>query len=66
MLGSLKSKHAKFELEIPYIWGYEKITKSNIYSSEQCKLSISQNISDFTFLWSIEYKLFRDWTLHVC
>jgi hypothetical protein len=34
-------KLAKFQLEIP------KITKSDIRSSEQCKLSKRQNLSDF-------------------
>jgi hypothetical protein len=32
-------KCAKFQLEISYNIGYAKITKSDIRSSEQCKLS---------------------------
>jgi hypothetical protein len=40
-------KCAKFQLEIPYSVGCAKITKSEICSSEQCKLSKPQNRSDF-------------------
>jgi hypothetical protein len=31
-------KRAIFQREIPYIRGCEKMTKSDIYSSEECKL----------------------------
>jgi hypothetical protein len=40
-------KRAKFQLEIPYNIGYAKITKSDIRSSEQYKLSKRQNLSYF-------------------
>jgi hypothetical protein len=41
------SKRAKFQLEIPNDIGYANITKSDIRSSEQCKLSKRQNLSYF-------------------
>jgi hypothetical protein len=40
-------KRAKFQLKIPYNIGCAKITKPDICSSEQCKLSKRQNLSDF-------------------
>jgi hypothetical protein len=40
-------KYAKFQLKIHYNIGCAKITKSDIRSSEQCKLSKRQNLSDF-------------------
>jgi hypothetical protein len=43
-------KHAKCELKIPYNIGCVKITKSDIHSSEQCKLTKRQNLSDFVII----------------
>jgi hypothetical protein len=40
-------KRAKFQLKIPYNIGCAKITKPDICSSEQCKVSKRQNLSDF-------------------
>jgi hypothetical protein len=42
-------KPGKFQIELHHILGYEKVTKSDIYNSEQCKLSKSQNLSDFFY-----------------
>jgi hypothetical protein len=40
-------KRAKFQLKIPRNMGCAKITKSDMCSSEQCKLSKPPNLSDF-------------------
>jgi hypothetical protein len=45
-------KRAKFQLETPYILDSAKITKVEIWSSEQCELWNSKKLSDFViFVW---------------
>jgi hypothetical protein len=59
-------KHAKIQLKYLMMGTVQKITKSDIHSSEQRKLSKPQNLSDFlSFLWSLEYKVFGIETFHV-
>jgi hypothetical protein len=63
MLGIMKLKNFNSKYIIPC---YEKITKSDICNSEQCKLSKPQNLSDFVFLWSLENKLSHDEIWQIC
>jgi hypothetical protein len=59
-------KRAKFQLKISYNIDCAKITKSDVCSSEQCKLSNIKICEILSFLWSLEYKEFGIETLDTC
>jgi hypothetical protein len=51
MLTTLCYTNIFFKLKIPYNRGCAKMTKSDIYNSEQSKLSKPQNLSDLVILY---------------